>query len=64
MAKITITIMDIPDAAMVSVAIQSEDLEQAETPATRCAGDILFFLYTQVNGLEEQLIKSNTEVAH
>ena len=64
MAKITITIMDIPGGEMVSVEVQSESPEQSETPAARCAGDMLAFLFTQVHGLEEQMIKSNTGVAH
>lgn len=64
MAKITITIMDISGEEMISVAIQSENPEQAETPATQCAEDVLVFLCTQARGLEEQLIKSNMGVAH
>ena len=64
MAKITITIMDIPGGEMVSVEVQSESPEQAETPATRCAGDMMAFLCSQVNGLEEQMIKSDTGMAH
>ena len=64
MAKITITIMDIPGGDMLSVAIQSENPEETETPAARCAGDMLAFLCMQVHGLEEQMIKSDTKVAH
>jgi hypothetical protein len=64
MAKITITIMDIPGGDMFSVAIQSENPEETETPAARCAGDMLAFLCKQVNGLEEQMLKSDTKVAH
>ena len=64
MAKITITIMDIPGGDMLSVAIQSENPEETETPAARCAGDILAFLCAQVSGLEEQMLKSNEGVAH
>ena len=64
MAKITIIIMDIPGGDMCSVAVQSENPEQAETPAARCAGDVLSFLCSQINGLEEQMIKSNKGVTH
>ena len=64
MAKIVITIMDIPDGEMISVAVQSENPEQAETAATHCAGDVLAFLCAQVSGLEEQMLKSNEGVAH
>jgi hypothetical protein len=56
--------MDIPGGDMFSVAIQSENPEETETPAARCAGDMLAFLCMQVHGLEEQMIKSDTKVAH
>ena len=64
MAKIPITIMDLPGEDMLSVAIQSENSEKADTSAARCAGDILAFLCAQVSGLEEQMLKSNEEAAH
>ncbi len=64
MAKITITIMDIPGEEMLSIAIQSENPEQAETAATQCAGKVLSFLCARVQGFEEQMLKSDTEVAH
>ena len=64
MAKITITIMDIPGGDHVSVAIQSENPEEAETPAARCAGDVLAFMCQQVKDLETQLVKSNEGATH
>lgn len=64
MAKITITIMDLPGGEAISVAVQSENPEQAETSAARCAGDILDFLCAQVSGLEEQMLKSNEGATH
>ena len=64
MAKITITIMDIPGEDMLSVAVQSENPEKEETAATHCAGDILAFLCDQVEGLEQQMLNSGMEVKH
>jgi hypothetical protein len=64
MAKITITITDIPGGDMLSIAIQSENPEQAETAAMQCAGEVLSFLCARVQGLEEQMLKSDTKVAH
>lgn len=64
MAKVTITIMDIPGESMIAVAVQSENLEQNQTPATICAGDVLGFMCQQVEGLEQQMLNSDVGVKH
>lgn len=63
MAKITITIEDIQNN-LVAVAVQSSNPDEKETPATRCAGDVLSMLCGNISGLEEELLKSSEGAMH
>ena len=64
MAKITITIMDVPGESMIAIAMQSENPEKEETAATCCAEELLSLMCQQVKGLETQLAKSNEGAMH
>ena len=63
MAKIVIIIEDI-QSNLVSVAVQSSNPDEKETPASRAAGDVLAMLCGDISGLEEALLKSKEGAIH
>lgn len=63
MARIVIIIEDMQNN-LVSVAVQSVNSDEKETPASRAAGDVLAMLCGSISGLEEALLKSKEGAIH